>query len=145
MRRAEGVVLALCALGEARQPAARAQRADAVATPRQDLVRIALVADVPYQPVARRVEDRMDRHGQLDHAEAGAEMAAGDRDGRDRLGAQVVGDGAQLGRAQAAQVGGLPDPVQMRRLRAGVVAGHGFLRRPLAGRYAVRPAAKTAA
>ena len=51
MRRAEGVVLALRPLGEAGKPAALAQRADAVAPPRQDLVRIGLVADVPDQPV----------------------------------------------------------------------------------------------
>ena len=51
MRRAEGVVLALGALGEAGQPAALAQRADAVAPAGQDLVRIGLVADIPDQPV----------------------------------------------------------------------------------------------
>ena len=52
MRRAEGVVLALAAPGEAGQPAALAQGADAVAPAGEDLVRIGLVADVPDQPVA---------------------------------------------------------------------------------------------
>ena len=92
MRRAERVVLALGALGEAGQAAALAQRADAVAPAGQDLVRIGLVADVPDQPVARRVEDVVERDRQLDDAEAGAEMAAGDRDGVDGLGAQLVGE-----------------------------------------------------
>ena len=46
------------------------KRADAVAPPGEDLVRIGLVADIPDQPVARRVEDVMQRDGQLDHAQA---------------------------------------------------------------------------
>ena len=57
MRRAERVVFALGALGEAGQAAALAQGADAVAPAGQDLVRIGLVADVPDQPVVRRVEE----------------------------------------------------------------------------------------
>ena len=89
MRRAERVVFALGALGEAGEPARLAQRADAVAPAGQDLVRIGLVADVPDQPVARRVEDVVERDRQLDHAEAGAEMAAGDRDRGDRLAGAV--------------------------------------------------------
>src|SRR3546814_19387009 len=56
VRGAERVVFALGALGEARQAAALAQRADAVAPPGQDLVRVALVADAPDQDVARGVE-----------------------------------------------------------------------------------------
>ena len=71
-------------------------RADAVAPAGQDLVRIGLVADVPDQPVMRRVEDVVERHGQLDHAEAGAEMAAGDRHGVDQLRAQLVGELPQI-------------------------------------------------
>ena len=86
-----------------RQPAALAQRADAVAPAGEDLVRIGLVADVPDQPVVGRVEHIMDRDGQLDHAEPGAEMPAGDRHRRDRLGAQLVGElaAAASGRACA--------------------------------------------
>ena len=83
------------------QPPALAQRADAVAPPGQDLVRIALVADVPHQPVGRRVEDIMDRDGQLDHAQPRAEMPAGGADRGDRLGAQFVGELAQLLRTRA--------------------------------------------
>ena len=47
MRGAERVVLALAAPGEARQAAALAEGADAVAPAGQDLVRIGLVADIP--------------------------------------------------------------------------------------------------
>ncbi len=89
MRGAERVVLALRALGEAGEPAFLAQRAHAVAAAGEDLVRIGLVADVPDQPVARRVEHVMQRHGQLDHAEPGAEMAAGVGDDLDQVVAQL--------------------------------------------------------
>ena len=51
MRRAERVVFAFGAPGEAGKPALLAQRADAVAPAGQDLVRIGLVADIPDQPV----------------------------------------------------------------------------------------------
>ena len=101
---AERVVFALGALGEAGQPAAHAQRADAVAPAGEDLVRIGLVADVPDEPVARRVEHVVQRDGQLDHAEPGAEVAAGDRDGRNRLLAQLVGELAQLVLGQPTQI-----------------------------------------
>ena len=122
---AERVVFALAAPGEAGEAAALAQGADAVAPAGQDLVRIGLVADVPDQPVARRVEDVVERDRQLDDAEAGAEMAAGDRHGRDRLGAQFVGELAQLRRLQPAEVGGRRSGVEERRRRAlGVGRSH---------------------
>ena len=76
MRGAEAVVFAFRALGEAGQAAALTQRPDAVAPPGQDLVRIGLMADVPDQPVVRRVEHVVQRDRQLDDAKAGA------RDGR---------------------------------------------------------------
>ncbi len=88
---AERVVFAFGALGETGQPAALADGADAVAAAGEDLVRIGLVADVPDQLVARGVEDVVQRDGQLDHAEAGAEMAAGLGDRVDGLMAQLVG------------------------------------------------------
>ena len=83
------------------------KRADAVAPAGQDLVRIGLMADVPDQPVARRVEDVVQRDGQLDDAKAGAEMPAGHRDGVDGLGAQFVGDLLELVFVKPAQIGGL--------------------------------------
>ena len=82
--------------GEAGQPAFLAQRADAVAAAGQDLVRIGLVADIPDQPVVRRVEDIVEGDRQFDHAEAGAEMAAGVRDGVDQFGAQFGGQLRQV-------------------------------------------------
>ena len=73
------------------KPAALADGADAVAPAGENLVRISLVADVPDQPVGRRVEDMVQRDGQFDHAEPGAEMAAGLGDRVDGLGAQFIG------------------------------------------------------
>ena len=104
MRRAEGIIFALATLGEARQAAAGAQRADAVASAGQDLVRITLVANVPDQAIVRGVEYIMDRGGQFDHAEARAQMPAGDRYRRNHFLAQFVGQLAQLGRFQLTQV-----------------------------------------
>ena len=101
MAGAERIVLALGAAGEAGEAVLLAQGADAVAAAGQDLVRIGLVADVPDQAVVRGVEDGVEGDGQLDDAEAGAEMAAGHRDGVDHLGAQLVGQLAQLLARQA--------------------------------------------
>ncbi len=106
MRCAERVVLAFRALGEARQPAFLAQRANAVAPPGQDLVRIALVADVPDQLVGRRVEDRVDRDRQLDHPQRRPEMPAGLGDCGNHFGAQLVGQPRQLAIASALRSAG---------------------------------------
>ena len=64
------------------------------------------MADVPDQPVGRRVEDVVQRDGQLDDAEARAQMAAGHRHGIDGLLPQLVGELPQLLGLQAAQVRG---------------------------------------
>ena len=112
MRGAERVVLALGAAGEAGQAAALAQGADAVAPAGQDLVRVGLVADVPDQPVARGVENGMDGDREFDDAERGAEMAAGDGDRVDGLGAQLIGELAQLLGGEVPQIGRIADAVQ---------------------------------
>lgn len=116
---AERVVGALGALGEAGEPARLAQRADALAPPGQDLVRIGLVADIPDQPVARRVEDMVQRDGQFDHAEPRAEMPARHGNGVDRLQPQLVGDLSKLCIVERPQIGGVVDRVEERRGGAG--------------------------
>ena len=120
MRGAERVVLALGAAREAGEPARRAQRADAVAPSGDDLVRIGLVADVPDQAVARGVEDPMQRDRELDDAEAGAEVAAGHRDGVDRLLPQLVGELRKFGFFELAQILGRLHAVEKRRLRSAI-------------------------
>src|SRR5580692_6089382 len=96
MRGAERIVFAFGALGEAGKAAALAQCADAITAAGENLVRVGLMADVPNQPVGRRIENIMQRDGELDHAEAGAEMAAGHRDSVDGLTAQFVSHLPQL-------------------------------------------------
>ncbi len=133
MRRPERVVSAFGALGEARQPAFLAQAAHAFAPPRQDLVRIGLVADVPDQPVRRRVEDMVERNRQLDHAEPGAEMAAGLGHDVDQVDAQLVRQRRKLALRQPPQVGRVVDGVEKRRPGAFGHDRNACCRRGLAG------------
>ena len=104
VRRAERIILALGTLGEAGEAAALPQRADAGAPAGEDLVGIGLVADVPDQHVARRIEHVMDRNRQLDDAESRSEMAAGDAHGGDHLRAQFAGELTQLIGRESAQL-----------------------------------------
>jgi hypothetical protein len=112
--RAERVVVALRPLG-AGQAAALAQGADAVAAAGQDLVRIGLMADVPDQDVLRGFIDVVQGDRQLDHPQARAQVAAGDRNRVDRLGPQLVGQLPQLGDREAPGVRGRLHGVEKRR------------------------------
>ena len=67
-------------------------------------MRIALVADVPDQAVDRRLVQPVQCDRELDHAEAGAEMPARDRDRVDQVPAQLLGDGREFGLGKAAQI-----------------------------------------
>src|SRR4249919_2780684 len=93
---AEWVVFALGALGEARQPAALTQCANAVAPARENFMGVALVADIPNNFVGRRVEHVMQRYGQLDYAQSRTKVAAGFCDCVDGFGAQFVGELLEL-------------------------------------------------
>src|SRR5206468_3362399 len=53
-----------------------ADRRQQVAPPREDLVRVGLVADVPEHLVLRRVEQRVQRDGELARAEVRPEVPA---------------------------------------------------------------------
>ena len=89
------VVLALAASREATDAAELAQRVEALQAAGQELVRIGLVPGVPDDPIARAVEDPMQRDRQLDDAQRAAQMAARDRDRLDDALAQL---GAELAR-----------------------------------------------
>ena len=104
MTRAERVVLALGAFAEAGQAAGLTQGADAVAAAGEDLVGVGLVANIPNQLVGRRVEHMMERDGELDHAKARAEMAAGHRDGCNQLLSQLLRQRLQLMVLKGAQI-----------------------------------------
>ncbi len=121
MPRAERIVGRFLALGEAREAVLLADAEHPVAPPGEDLVRISLVADVPDQTVLRRVEDIVQRDGQLDHAEPRTEMAAGDRHGFDHRGAHVPRQRLKLVLGQAAQGCGVGHRIENR----------GFVRRGL--------------
>ncbi|PAV93547.1 hypothetical protein WR25_05758 [Diploscapter pachys] len=73
--------------------------------------------DVPDQPVARRIENIVDRGGQLDHAQSGAEVATGRPDGGDRLLPQLVRQLAQLLGLQFSQLFRGVDGIEQRSLR----------------------------
>ena len=114
MADAEGVVFAFATLGKAGEAVAHAQPAHPLAATGEDLVRIALVADVPDQPVIGGVEDTMQGQGQLDRTEIGREMATGLGDRFDQELAQLGGEGRQLLALQAAQVGRRGNAFQQR-------------------------------
>ncbi len=105
--------------GEAGQPAGLAQRADAVAPAGEDLVRVGLVADVPDQPVARGVEHRVQRHGQLHHAQVRTQVPARDRHRVDQLRPKLVRHQPKLLPRQVAKIRGETNTVEMRRGGAG--------------------------
>ncbi len=77
-------------------------------------MRIGLVADVPDDAVSRGVEHVVQGRGQLDHAQARAQVSAGDRHRVDGGGAQLVGGLAQLAFRQPPQVGRRSYAVQQR-------------------------------
>src|SRR4051812_11989101 len=56
---AKGVVFAFAACWERREPVFQFDRAEAIATARQKLVRIRLVADVPHEAIVWSIEDIM--------------------------------------------------------------------------------------
>ena len=118
MRSSERVVFAFDAPGEARQSAPLTERPNAVPSARQDFMWIGLMADIPDQPVARRVEQVMDGDREFDHAQSGAQVAAGHRDGVDHFLAEFVGKSRQLGLRQRAQICRRHDFVENRRLRS---------------------------
>ena len=91
----------------ARPPYLRIVR-ERVAAAGEDLVRVGLVADVPEDLVARRVEQRVQRDRDLAGAEVGAEVAADLADRVDQQLADLLGDLRELvlGEARAGPAGG---------------------------------------
>jgi hypothetical protein len=130
MRRAESVVFTFRAFRETGKTAAGAQRPDTIAAASQNFVRIGLMADIPDQFVFRGVEHIMQRDRQLHHAEAGAEMAAGNRDRGYRFSSQLVGNLLQVLRVELTQIerrcDGIEEcPVWFRFFRFRIFSGHG--------------------
>ena len=79
-----------------REAVVLADRAEPVAAAGQDLVRVGLVADVPEDLVARRVEQAVERDRELAGAEVRAEVAADLADRVDDQLADLLRDLLQL-------------------------------------------------
>ena len=67
-----------------------ANGANFIATSGQNFVRIGLVAYIPDQLIERRVIDVMQRHGQLNRAKSGGEVAAGAANAVEQVATQLV-------------------------------------------------------
>ena len=102
-----------------------AQRPEPLEAAGQQLVRVGLVTRVPDDPVARRLEQAVERDRQLDHAERRPEMAAGPGDGPDDRVADLDGELGELDLVEAAQVGGVLDGRQDRHGDGRLLGGRG--------------------
>src|SRR5262249_55000583 len=102
----EHVVLGLAPAREAADPPELAKRPEPFEATGEQLGRIGLVPGVPDDPVARRLEEPVERDRQLDDTEAAAEMATGRGDRRDDRLADLARELDHLRLAEIAQVGG---------------------------------------
>ena len=102
--RAHDVVLGLGDRAERGEPAVLADRVEPIAAAGQDLVRVGLMADVPQDLVAGRVQERMEDGGQLAGAEVGAEVPADLADRVDDQLADLLRDLGELVVVEARQV-----------------------------------------
>ena len=75
-------------------------------------MRVGLVADVPEDLVARRVEQRVQRDRELAGAEVGAEVAADLADRLDDVLAHLLRDARELVLAEPVQILRAVDPVE---------------------------------
>jgi hypothetical protein len=91
----------------------------------EELVDVGLVADVPDEEVARRIEDVVEGDGQLDSAEGGAEVTTVDGDDADQLLPQLGGEAGEVGEGAALEVGRGGDLVEDRH-RVGLHASSEF-------------------
>ena len=103
------IVLGFFARRVAREPAGLAQGVEPVASSGEDLVHVRLMARVPEEDVAGRVEDPVERERELDHAEVGAEVTTGDGCRLHDEAADLGGERAQLVVVETSEVGGPVD------------------------------------
>src|SRR5450759_5690206 len=102
----EDIVFRLRAPWEATDAAQLAQGPELRIASGQQLVGIRLVARVPHDSVARRLQDAMQGDRQLDHTKRGAEMPSGPGYGRDDVFTDLGGQRIELIVAEAAQFAG---------------------------------------
>ena len=111
--RAERVVLAFAHARETAQPVQLAIRQEPVAPTRDDLVGISLMAHVPDQLVVRRVEDVVQRGGQLDDSQTRPQMPRIGRKLLDDEMPQLAAVGPQLVRREPSKVPGRIDLIKI--------------------------------
>ncbi len=99
---AEGVVLALAAGRKGREAPVLLDGVQQLAATGQHLVRVRLMADVPHQPIVGRIENVMQRDGQLDRAQAGGEVASAGPDALNQELPQLIRHGRAVSRPAAA-------------------------------------------
>lgn len=118
MRRPKRVIGTFTALGETRQTAGLAQRANSVASSGQYFVRITLVPDIPDQPIFRRVKNRVQSRGQFDNAQASPKMPASNRNRRDRFRPHFIRQRMKFSIRHGFQIGWRFHPVKQWRQRS---------------------------
>ena len=91
-------------VGKRSESARLLDRVELLAAPRQNLVRIGLVAHVPNQPVVRRIEDVVQGYRQFDGAEPGGKVAATGAHTVDEKLPQLLGELGKFRGRQPAQV-----------------------------------------
>ena len=117
------IVVGLAPAGIAGQAPLLTEAGEVVASGEQ-LVHVGLVAGVEDDGIARRVEDPVQGHGELDHAEVGAEMTTGARDLGDKEGADLVGQSREVAGRQGTQIRGFVDALQQGHARPLVAGRH---------------------
>src|SRR5579863_4731517 len=90
------------------------------------------MADVPDDLIRRRIEDVVERHGQLDDAQPGAEMAPRDRDRIDQLLAEFFRQLRQIRLRQLAKVSRKLYLIKQRRTVADALRRSSLRRKSLA-------------
>ena len=112
MPRAEDIEVRLGPAQEGSQAVLAADGVQAVVPPRENLVDVGLVARVPHDAVARRVEDVVQRHRELGDAQASPEVSPNLRDDIDKAFAHLAHEIRQLGTREPAHVRRSLDVVQ---------------------------------
>ena len=108
------VVGALSSAWIARHPPIFAKARKTIHPPRDQLVDVGLVPDVPDDPVVGAVERPVQGDGQLDDPEIGAQVAAGTGYLIYQELADLLTEVSQLGIVQMSQIGGSPDSGEKR-------------------------------
>ena len=108
----EAVVTTLVALQESGDPRSLANVAQRLATTGQNLVWIALVADVPHQRILRRIEAVVQGERELHRTETRSQMAAARRHRLQQKVAQFVCEWLQSAARQGAQRGRIVDALE---------------------------------